>query len=538
MIGRIFGWGAVRALTPEDELGGVTDALAGLLRKEVVFTDAQLLSGEDAYRFGHILVRDAAYRGLPKETRSELHEQFASFLEVSTGDRAAEYEEIIGYHLEQAFTFRTQLGPINDQIAALQNRAHVRLTSAGERALLRGDLPAALNLFQRAAALASGSADKAETLTHVGRVLVRLGQLAEADALLEQALELARENEDNLRAGRAEIAREFVRLQLEPEEHSGQIVDLTERLERVFSEHGDDLGLAHTWRLRSEVGRLVCRFAEEEAALEQALLHADAAGDEREVAEIRLWLGTSLCYGPTPVGAAIARCRVMLEQAHGVRWVEASILGMLGFLHAMADEPIQAQEHHARSGAILEELGMTFPLAARAVNTARIELMAGDLAAAERQLRWGYEQFERIGETEVRSTMAAMLAQVLHEQGQDDEAEQFALTSDELAAADDVYSQLLWRSALAKVRARRDGIEEARELAQQAVKLAAATDSLSFHGWALLDLARVEALLNGGTPPSDLVAEAMELFARKEDAASLRRAAAQFAGAGVSSIRA
>ena len=220
------------------------------------------LSGEDAYRFGHILVRDAAYRGLPKETRSRLHEQFAIVRSRNRRETApAEYEEIIGYHLEQAFTFRTQLGPVTDEMVALQHRAHVRLTSAGERALLRGDLPAALNLFQRAAHLAPGSADRAETLTHVGRVLVRLGQLAEADALLEQALELARENEDELRAGRAEIAREFVRLQLEPEEHSVQIVDLTERLERVFDEHDDDLGLAHTWRLRSEVGRLVCRFA-------------------------------------------------------------------------------------------------------------------------------------------------------------------------------------------------------------------------------------------------------------------------------------
>ena len=59
------------------------------------------------------------------------------------------------------------------------------------------------------------------------------------------------------------------------------------------------------------------------------------------------------------------------------------------------------------------------------------------------------------------------------------------------------------------MRARRDGIEEARELAQQAVKLASATDSLSFHGWAVLDLAQVEALLNGGAPPPELVAEAM-----------------------------
>jgi ATP/maltotriose-dependent transcriptional regulator MalT len=207
---------------------------------------------------------------------------------------------------------------------------------------------------------------------------------------------------------------------------------------------------------------------------------------------------------------------------------------MLGYLHAMADEPELARELHGRSGAILEELGMTYPLAARAVNTGRIELMAGDLEAAEQQLLWGYERLEQIGETEVRSTMAAVLAQVLYEQGRDDEAERFALTSDELAAADDVYSQLLWRAALAKVRARRDGAEDARPLAEEAVRLAASTDSLSFHGWALLDLARVDALLSGGAPPPELVAEAVELFQRKGDKASLRRAVAQFEGAGVS----
>ena len=424
-------------------------------------------------------------------------------------------------------------------MVALQHRAHVRLTSAGERALLRGDLPAALNLFQRAAHLAPGSADRAETLTHVGRVLVRLGQLAEADALLEQALELARENEDELRAGRAEIAREFVRLQLEPEEHSVQIVDLTERLERVFDEHDDDLGLAHTWRLRSEVGRLVCRFAEEEAALEQALLHADAAGDEREVAEIRLWLGTCLCYGPTPVSAAIDRCRVMLEQAHGVRWVEASILGMLGFLHAMADDPVQAHDYHASQRR--DPRGARDDVPARGTGgqlrphrddgrrprRRRAAAALGVRAVrADRRDRGALDDGRDAGAGAARAGARAT------------RPSSSRCTSDELAAADDVYSQLLWRSALAKVRARRDGADDARELAQQAVKLAAATDSLSFHGWALLDLARVEALLNGGAPPPELVAEAMELFERKQDAASLRRAAAQFAGAGVSSIRA
>jgi ATP/maltotriose-dependent transcriptional regulator MalT len=305
----------------------------------------------------------------------------------------------------------------------------------------------------------------------------------------------------------------------------------------VFEANGDELGLAHTWRLRSEVGRLVCRFGEEEAALEQALAHAHSSGDEREAAEIQLWLGSCLCYGPTPVGAGIARAQEMLESARGVRWVEASIHGMLGYLLAMADEPAEARDHYRRGDVILEELGMTFSLAVRTVNAGRIDLMAGDLHAAETWLRRGYERLEQIGETEIRSTAAAVLAQVLYDQGRDDESERFALTSEELAAADDVYSQLLWRSALGKVRARRDGDGEGRALAEEAVTLAAATDSLSFHGWALLDLASVESILSGDAPPLALVAEATDLFTRKQDAASLRRMALQFGAAAVAAVR-
>jgi class 3 adenylate cyclase/tetratricopeptide (TPR) repeat protein len=525
VIGRVFGWGAVRALSPEAEHGADADSLQGLLRKEVVFHDAQTLSGEDAYRFGHILVRDAAYRGLPKEKRSELHARFATFLEDSAGDRAAEYEEIIGYHLEQAFAFRIQLGPVNDTAAELRERASVRLGSAGHRALLRGDLPAALNLFQRAAALTAGVADRAEILTRIGGVLVQLGELPEADALIEQALEDARADGDELRAARAELGREFVLLQLEPDGRSNQIVDLTHRVIPLFEASGDNFGLARAWRLRSEVGRLVCRFGEEGAALEQALAYADAAGEEREAAEIKLWLGTCLCYGPTPVPTAIARSREMLEQAHGIRWVEASILGMLGYLLAMADRPAEAREHHARSRAIYEELGMTFALAARAMIPAGIEQMAGDLEAAERELLFGHDQLERIGENELRSTIAATLGHVLYEQGRIDEAERFARASESAAAAEDIGSQVLLRSALAKVIAHRDGDREAESLAREAVALAATTDSLSLHGSAVLDLARVVALLDGGAPPPEIVGEAIALFERKGDVASLRRAA-------------
>ena len=233
-----------------------------------------------------------------------------------------------------------------------------------------------------------------------------------------------------------------------------------------------------------------------------------------------------------PVDAAIERTQQMLEQAHGVRWVQASILGMLGYLFAMADEPEQARTYEARSRAIYEEHGDDVPArGARRYIAAGIERMAGDLDAAERELRHGHDELEAIGENELRLTIAATLAQVLYEQGRDDEAEVFARASESAAAEDDVGTQVLWRSALAKVLARRDGDAEAEALADEAVRLAATTDMLSLQGAAVLDRARVAALLNGGTAPPELVAEARALFERKGDAASLRRVALEFAGA-------
>lgn len=530
VIGRIFSWSAVRAISP-DEDQGIAGALEALMRKEVLFRDAVALGGAEAYRFGHILVRDAAYKGLPKETRAGLHERLASFLETSTGDRAGEYEEIIGYHLEQAFRFRVELGPINELIAELRERARTRLASAGSRALHRGDLPAALNLFQRSAALATGAADQAEMLTRISGVLAQLGQLAEAEALLEQGLEQARIEGDALRAARAELDREFVLLQMEPAGRSGSIVELTERIVPLFEAERDNLGLARAWRLRSEVGRLVCRFGEKAAALEQALRYAETAREEREAAEIRLWLGNCFCWGPMPVGEAVARCQEMLDEARGVRWVEASILGMLAYLLALADRADDARRHYARSRVIYDELGMTFAAAARVVIPAAIEQVAGDLRSAERELLWGHEQLDAIGENELRSTIAATLGHVLYDQGRDEEAERFARASAAASAEDDIGSQVLWRSALAKITARRDGDVGAEPLAVEAVTLAAATDMLSLHGSALLDLARVSALLNGGIAPAETVAEALELFERKGDAASLRRGAREFADA-------
>ena len=143
-----------------------------------------------------------------------------------------------------------------------------------------------------------------------------------------------------------------------------------------------------------------------------------------------------------------------------MRWVEASILGMLGYLLAMADEPELARDYHDRSRAIYEELGMSFSLAARTVNSARIEVMAGDLDSAERSSAGGTSSSSGSARPRSAPRSRPCSHRSCTTRGATTRPRAFALTSDELAAADDVYSQLLWRSALAKVRARRDGTEE------------------------------------------------------------------------------
>ena len=84
--------------------------LESLVRKELIRPDRPLFSGERAFTFRHLLIRDAAYAAMPKETRARLHERHADSLERRRGERTLEFEEIIGYHYEQAFRYRSELG--------------------------------------------------------------------------------------------------------------------------------------------------------------------------------------------------------------------------------------------------------------------------------------------------------------------------------------------------------------------------------------------------------------------------------------------
>ena len=147
--GRSFHAGAVAELMAECEPDAVGTALMGLVHKQLVRPDRPEFAGEDAFRFPHALIRDAAYGGMPKRLRAELHERLAGWLGRSRASR----DEILGYHLEQACRYRAELGHADEHDRALAGEAAERLAAAAQAALARGDAAAAARLLERAVAL-------------------------------------------------------------------------------------------------------------------------------------------------------------------------------------------------------------------------------------------------------------------------------------------------------------------------------------------------------------------------------------------------
>ncbi len=88
--GQVFHRRAVAELSPDEARDDVRSRLLTLTRKELLRPDRPAFPGDEAFRFRHLLIRDAAYEAMSKETRAELHERFAAWLERRAGERGRE----------------------------------------------------------------------------------------------------------------------------------------------------------------------------------------------------------------------------------------------------------------------------------------------------------------------------------------------------------------------------------------------------------------------------------------------------------------
>jgi tetratricopeptide (TPR) repeat protein len=226
--------------------------------------------------------------------------------------------------------------------------------------------------------------------------------------------------------------------------------------------------------------------------------------------------------GSTPVSEAIEVCLRSLDLVRGDRRAEAIVCGSLGQLHAMDGDFAEARRMSDKEFALLSELGVNRDSASTSIGSARVEMLAKDLATAETHLRRDDAALAGLGERYFRSTVAGMLGRVLLLRGEHDEAEAFVVLAEALSDDDDAWSQVLWRSARARLQVTQDG-DRALELAQQAVETAETTADLTLRGDALTDLAEVLAALGRPDEASAAMSDAADLYQRKGDLTSAAR---------------
>ena len=488
--GAVFHRGAVGELRPALDTA-LEDGLQALVSRDLIRPETADFAGEKAYRFRHILIRDAAYRSLPKNARADLHERFAAWLELTAGDRLREFEEIVGYHLEQAFQYRVALGPLDSRAALLAARASERLEAAGRRALVRSDLPAAIGLLERVSRLLpTDDPRRIALLAELGAALIERGRLAEAGRVLDEAERLAAAADDQRAASHVLVQQQFLRLLHGEEGGLEEAARAAAMVIPVFERLGDDLGLCHARRLEAWFSLNEARAEAAAAAWERAAVHARRAGDRHEFYEILTWIASMLWFGPTPAAEGIRRCEAMRAEVRESPESEAAILRQLACLNAIVGRFALARELIATSNATYADLGLTLFLAG-SEHEAVVELLAGNPAAAEKSARAAYRALEEMGERAFRSTMAATLALVILEQGRDEEAEALAEISARLGASGDLMTQTRWRRVRARVLARRAEIRAAEALAREALAIAEATDFVNDRADALIDLSHV-----------------------------------------------
>ncbi len=515
VVGKEFWRGAVTELSPAEERAEVAAALLSLVRKELVRPERSAFLGDDGFRFRHALIRDAAYAAIPKSARAELHERFAAWLEGHESE-----DELVGYHLEQAYRYRVELGLADETAAALAARAGTLLGEAGRRAFARDDAPAAANLLLRACELLPhDDPTRLELLRRASLALWSTGNVDEASKMLEghiaAAAELGASGEEW--SGRLELATWSL---ISGRVGSEELLHVAEQAIRVFEGLGDEAGLGRGWRRIAHAQTVTGRYGAAAEAAEQALRYARSSGERFEEARIVDVLCTSLLYGPAPADAAITRCERMLLDAEGGGVMEANIAASLVGLLGMRGSFDAARELAHRAESIYAELGLQLASAGLSQVVGPMELLAGDPAAAERELRRGLAILEPSG---AHGYQEALLAQVLYEQGRPQEAAQHIEAVSENAAPDNVAAQVLWRGVRAKLDAE-ESPERALVLSREAVALAEATESPNLLGDALSDLAAV--LRAAGDPDADEVARrALEAYERKGNVPAARRIA-------------
>ena len=524
VVGKEFSLDAVGELAGEG-VRDVRDQVNALVRKDLVETDTRPVPGEDGFRFRHLLIRDVAYDAIPKSSRAELHQRFGEWLGGTAGERLPMVEEIVGFHLEQAFLYRTELMEANESTRKLAERAARHLAAAARRAHVREDTPAEVALLTRTVELLpTEDRRRRELLADLGDALRELGDFTRAKAVLDEVEALASAAGDEALSAYARVIRLRHTLQTDPGFDVDEVAGEVSRAIRLLEKRKADRWLAKAWEVRAWLPFLRCESQEAEEGLERVVHYARRAGDGRQEARAVALLIATAVFGPLRVSEGIRRCEEILLRYSDSRRITASASRALASLNSMLGDFETARSLFARDKAIIEDLGRPLGGARASLAYGFFELLADDPVSAEAELRKGYEALAEVGEKNVLCNVAPLLAQALYLQGKDDEALHLTEVAEEAAAPADLTAQVYWRTPRAKVLARRGRFQEADQLIRQALDLAYKTDALNTRGDARMDAAEVYRLAGRPSEAGIQIRKAVAAFDRKGNRTSARKA--------------
>jgi DNA-binding SARP family transcriptional activator len=468
----------------------------------------------EAVGFRHVLVQEAVYRSAPKRLRAELHERYSDRLDTESPD-LPDLDEFVGYHLEQAYRLRSELGESDRRAERLAEDAGARLGVAGIRASGRGDVPATIGLLGRAIAVLPEGPRRSQLLSELGIVLAAAGQPDEALDVLRRAADEAVTTSDRVGEVRARLELEYVRTPRTSGATGEALLDAASAAIPVLESAGDDRWLGRAWLLVGWIhGARHGRHKLREEAAERALTYyarstwptAAAAGE----------LANALYYGPTPVPAAIERCEELLRSGADNRHGRANVGVFLGGLLGQTGAFEAARELIESARSTYEELGHR---ASAATTSAAIlgdlYLLESEAVAAEATFRWVCEELERTYAYSHLASRAGDLAEALYRQERIDEAADWVAVAESHSAVDDLDARLLWMPVQAKIAARRGDLDEALALASNVVQISEETDGLNRRAAVQMDLGEV-ALLAGRASLARVAFErALGLFEKK-----------------------
>jgi class 3 adenylate cyclase len=463
-------------LASDDDLSPVLGGIDRLIRRELVRRER----GDDQrFRFAHALVRDAAYGRLSKRRRAAAHEHLAGWLAAHGSG-----EEVVGYHLEQAYLLGAEVAMPDDRARRLARRGSELLESAARRAYDRADRQATANLIQRAVDLrAAEDPDRLRMLPFLAETVADT-DLARADSIVAEAIDRASADGDERVLWEARALRSRISLYLDP--GGRPMTEMLDDADEVISQLrrlGADSAVASALLVWFDLEWLQGRMSGYERLA--VALDADATNVALRAAG---YMAGAVARGLDPAADAERVCRELIQRRDGDRASQAAVADHLGLLEAMQGRIDEGRRRATQARDVLAEMGNTEWAGITTLTCGYIEVVAGDVAAAEREFARAAAAFDGLGDTWFLSTAAVDRGLALCDLGRHAEARRVI---DRPRADYDVEWLIKRNRALALAALAEGDPAAARERADAAVAAAMTTEYLAYTADALLDRAAV-----------------------------------------------